>query len=130
MRGLVLGALLVCGCAMEGVASHSEALVPDEELTIRCSGSLVGAPVGFWYSAELTRHGQAWSAQETSGRVFMAGEAGEARGADGRVSVPLDWRGDENGGEFEFSPMGAMLRIQYWDTDGAVEWSYPACFPQ
>lgn len=130
MRGLVLGALMACGCAGDVVAAQSQAVEREPDLVIRCSGVLPDSPVGFWYSAELMREGQRWVPQDASGRVFIAGEAGEADGADGHVSVALDWRGEENGGEFEMSPLGATLRVQYFDPDGNVEWSYPACFPQ
>jgi hypothetical protein len=122
MRG-VLGALLLVGCAVSAE--------PEEQLITRCSGTLPGSEgIGFWYESELVLEGDRWVAQDASGRVFVTGEAAEGLGADGHVSVALDWRGAENGGEFEMSPLGATLRVQYRDPDGAVEWSWPACFPQ
>jgi hypothetical protein len=122
MRG-VLGALLLVGCAVSAE--------PEERLVTRCSGVLPGSEgIGFWYESELVLEGDRWVAQDASGRVFVTGEAADGLGSDGRVYVALDWRGAENGGEFEMSPLGATLRVQYRDQDGNVEWSWPACFPQ
>lgn len=121
MRG-VLGALLLAGCAVSAE--------PEERLITRCSGTLPGSEgIGFWYESELVRDEQRWLAQDASGRVFVTGEAAEGLGSDGHVSVALDWCGAENGGTFEMSPLGATLRVQYRDPDGAVEWSWPSCFP-
>jgi hypothetical protein len=122
MRG-VLGALLLVGCAVSAE--------PEERLATRCSGVLPGSEgIGFWYEADLVFEGERWVAQDASGRVFISGRAGEGLGSDGRVSVALDWRGADNGGTFEMSPLGATLRVQYRDPDGAVEWSWPSCFPR
>lgn len=69
--------------------------------------------------------GEVW---DTTVDVFLAGERGWGTSETGEVSARLDFRGEENGGEFLFYPLGTTLAVEYSDPDGDVYYSMPSCF--
>lgn len=111
MRGLLLFAFLT-GCSGESTSVDA----------VHCAGVLADSRIGYEYGLESTR--------ETRGRVFTDEAEAEGVGRDGRVSVALDWRGEANGGTFEFFRDGSVLFVDYADQDGNRYWSVTECFPQ
>lgn len=111
MRG-VLSALLLLACSGESTSVDA----------VHCAGVLADSRIGYEYGLESTG--------ETRGRVFTDEADAEGVGRDGRVSVALDWRGEANGGSFEFFRDGSVLFVDYSDPDGNRYWSVTECFPQ